>query len=511
MAQITYRGNLASKVFPFLASQFGRTVIVSGPDQAAANNTGESAGGDNNLPQAYYMHNVLPTAQGYKSVGYKNLIPEVGGLFVRVIPVRDPDMTQGWIGVTASGKLYIYRAGDKTWTDISVLGWAGNHISVAFANGYTYVCLANFRVYKVGVATKTLTPVVLNGLNSSGIVAITAAANYLIATDGVQVYWSSTITPEDFEPSLVTGAGSGKPTDVAGTIVALAPIGTGFAIYTTVNIVVASYSQNAKFPWIFKGSPNSKGISDIDHIAASADDGSNYVWTSAGLQRIGLAAAVTVMGEVTDFLASQQFEDFDTQANKFINQYVYQPLRVKLAFIGARYLVISYGVMYLTHALIYDTALRRWGKLKYTHSHCFEVSFNTDKSTTDSVSASAKKTLGFVTDAGKVVVCDLTDNAEAADSVLILGKFQITRSRMTTLDGVFIECVDDDNTSFNVETITTLDGKTPEYILPLAPLVVSEQYREYGARVTGLNHSLILKGKFNINSFELAMHVNGRR
>lgn len=511
MAQINYRGNLSAKVFPFLSTQFGASVIVNGADQAAANTSGDSAGGDQNSPQAYYMHNVMPTGQGYKSVGFTTIVPPVGVAFFKVIPVRDPNMIRGWLGVTEQGKIYIYRAGDLAWTDISdQANWSGGNISAAYANGSTYICLKGKGVFKVNVTSKTITDTPLAGLNTSGIVAITNGANYLIVTDGITVYWSSTITPEDFIPSLVTGAGSGKPNDVKGIIVALAPINGGFIIYSSVNAVVAQYSQNPRFPWIFKGASNSKGVASIHHVAYDDDSDTNYVWTSGGLQKINVTGAVITMPEVTDFLAGKEIEDFNSETNELFSEYLDSPLNVKLAFIAARFLVVSYGVKTPTHALVYDTALKRWGKLRYAHVSCFEITLNTDKVNSTSNSASAKRTLGIVTSNGEVIVCDFDNGKIANDSVLVLGKYQLTRSRTTTLDKISLESVDN-TTNLNVVLNTTLDGKNVVMSKTLTASKVTPKYREYPTRVTGANHTLIVKGSFHLNSIELAMHVNGRR
>jgi hypothetical protein len=514
MAQIQYRGNLSAKVFPFLSSQFGRSVVVGSSDQAGAfiNNTGDSSGGDNNIPQAYYMHNVMPTAQGYKSVAFSEIIKPVGVSFNRVIPIRDPDMTRGLIGITTSGGVYIYRAGDTTWTDVSAQlgGWTGGDISVAYAAGYTYLCLSKFNVFKLYVAGKTLLPVALSGLVASGIVSITSAANYLVVTDGVQVYWSSTVTPEDFVPSLITGAGSGKPEGAEGAIIALVPLSSGFAAYTSVNVVVASYSQNARFPFIFKRVDNSKGIAESLHIASGGEDGINYAWTSAGIQKITATGAVTYLPEVSDFLAGKELEVWNSITNEVDSQYLSEPMKVKLAFIGARFLVVSYGVTNFTHALVFDTSIKRWGKLKLDHVDCFDVSLNSDGQLTTSKSASAKKTFGIMTTRGSVVVCNFDNPAKSTDSVIVLGKYQLLRSRLMTMDGISLENIE---ATSNCEVLlaTTYDGKDQAVLSTPALVSKSSQVRNYACRVTGVNHSVIIKGTFNLNTIMLDSHVNGRR
>lgn len=511
MAQSKYRGNLSAKAFPFLSTQFGRTVLSNGLDHVTAFG---DAGGDNNIPQAYYMHNVMPTVYGYKSVGFNSIIPQVGVTFSQVMPTRDPSMVRGLVGVTTDGRVFMYHAGNTSWVEVTsqLSGvWIGGNASIAYAGGYTYLCLAGNGVYKLNVAGNTLAASAFSGIVMTGIVAITSRANYLILTDGISIYWSSTISPEDFVPSQVTGAGSGKVSDAEGLIVALAPLGNGFAVYTSVNVVVAAYSQNPRYPWVFTRVDNSKGIANISHVTYNGDDGTNFAWTSGGLQKVSSTGAASVMAEVTDFLAGQEFEDYDTVNNVLNSQYLTSPYKVKVAFVAARFLVISYGIESLTHALVYDTALKRWGKLRINHAACFELALNTDSAfVTSNASASAKKTLGFVTNKGEVVLCDFTNNAKATDSILILGKFQVIRSRNTTLDCVSIESIDS-NAVCKVMVASTLDGKTLLTPLSLNPSTISADFREYPARVTGVNHSVILSGQFNLNSYEIAMHFSGRR
>lgn len=514
MAQIPYRGNLSAKVFPFLSSQFGRTVIINGQDQVNVFQGGiDSTSGDNNIPQMYYCENVVPTPQGYKSVGYSQVLPAVGVNFQRVLPVRDPDMTRGWLGVCADGAVYIYKAGDTFWTNITATtgGWLGGNVSIAYVAGYSYLCLANFNVFKIDVTNRTMAAVNLLGITESDIVAITSSSNYLVISDGITVYWSSTINPEDFVPSLITGAGSLKPTDVEGLIVALIPLSNGFAVYTSVNVVISSYSQNPRFPWIFRGADNSRGIANIEHVTFSSDDGTNYAWTSGGIQKISVSGAVTVMPEVTDFLSGKELETFNTATNEITSTYLVTPIRVKLSFIGARYLVISYGEDSLTHALIYDTSLKRWGKLKLDHVSCFEVALNTDGAVPTSAAASPKRSLGFVNSTGIVNICNFENGFRTDDAVMLLGKFQLVRSRATTLEGVVVESVDSNNTEFDMLVQTSYDGKTNDVFTVPYMSAASPKMREYKCRVTGVNHTLVLKGCFHLNAFMLTLHVNGRR
>jgi hypothetical protein len=73
MGTIAYRANLSAATYPMTISDGGRTVIMPGPDNnydRRVDPTGEQK--DAGIPQALYMENVLPTANGYQSVGSLN-------------------------------------------------------------------------------------------------------------------------------------------------------------------------------------------------------------------------------------------------------------------------------------------------------------------------------------------------------------------------------------------------------------------------------------------------------
>jgi hypothetical protein len=74
-------------------------------------------------------------------------------------------------------------------------------------------------------------------------------------------------------------------------------------------------------------------------------------------------------------------------------------MQKKLTFIADRYLVISYGISSLTHALVYDAVQKRFGKLKVNHVACFQYDLLTDL-----VSDIPRKSIAFVSSAGTISV-----------------------------------------------------------------------------------------------------------
>lgn len=542
--QTTFRGNLSAANFPLVSEFMGRSVVIPQYDenfQRRKQFSGDDTDLDIGVPQVYYCHNVMPVGQGYKSIAYKMTIRPLAGVlnFVRAFVAKDPSENKCVIGVTDTGGVYMYTAGSVAWKDITAAtgGWKGGVFSYAFANGYTYLCFSKFNTFKVDVVNKTLTAVVFSGLTMSAIVGIVSSNNYLVVHDSVTVYWSSAVNPEDFVPSLTTGAGSGTPQDINGQIVCALPLGTGFAVYTTTNIILASYSGNLRYPWLFRQAPNGAGVLKAEHVASDADNGNNYAWTSAGLLKIAAQGCQPVFPEATDFLSGRIYEDYDSATDTFSPQYLNDPMQVEIAFIASRYLVLSYGLngdTSMTHALIHDTAFRRWGKLRLNHVACVEVGIDSEVNLTfqqlaestytdysavafnelttlGNTAAQAKRALAFLQSDGSVRLAVWDYGNFNSDAVAIFGKYQLTRGQLCTFEELVVEDVDASNTNFAVKIFATLDGKTVTSGATPTNSTLASKMRKYNARITGVNISFAVKGAFNLVSFLLTISRHGRR
>ena len=536
MAQIPMRGNLNAANIPLLSNLFGRSIIIPQQDQNYQRSSivGQDAQLDKGIPQVYYGHNIMPTGQGIQSVAFKRFIKNVVGVnnFDKVYTVRDGLENKGLIGITTTGKVYLITTASNGWVDVTPGGgWVGGYTSVAVVNGVSYICLSLFNVYTVNILSPALVVAGLTGISGPAVVGISGAANYMILHDNTTIYWSSTITPTDFVPSLITGAGSGNPTDLEGIIVGLGTFSSGFAVFTTTNIVLASYSGNSRFPWIFRGATNSSGIRDIEQIAVDGDNGSNYAWTAAGLLKINAQGCTAPFPEVTDFLAGRLFEDFSDATKVFTRTKTNANFAIKLIFVASRYLVISYGLTTLTHALVYDSSLQRWGKLKTTHVDCFELGldgesnrrwidlvgqgWNTkvnvawqDSLTLGNKSASPKRTIAFLAADGscQYVVFDAEDITAAG--AVIIGKYQLLRSEMVTLEQVDVENTVLGAANFSMTVMSAVDGKNPTNYIPYLK-TSTKDFKSYLAHVTAINHSLLFQGSFGLTSLEVTFSRHG--
>lgn len=547
MSQIPYRANLNDPEFPFVSSFQGRTIISQGLDQHYQNNPFSKGDDDRGIPEALYMHNVMPSIQGYKSASYSKIVdPTADTDFTDVFPVKDFVGNRGMLGVTASGKTFVATSYVPEWVEVTPSGQPENAlVSVANVTGTSFICYANFGIFTINLESLSLAPAAISwdpAVTSASITHIGASNNYLLATDGISLYWSSALDVLDFVASQITGAGSGVPTSAVGNIIALSPVGIGFAIYCQGNIVVATFSGNVQYPWIFKEAPNGAGIESYRQVSKAGDDNSNYAWTTSGLLKVTLGGCQPVFPSASDFLGGNIFEDASTDGYEFlVTEYLTEPLQVKVAFIASRFLCLSYGkTNLLTHCIIYDTALKRWGKLRLEHSQIAELSFSVSPNINPTytelgtriytdfartiytrmngiapVAADAKHSLVLLQPDGTLMLLN-TDykwvdfEASYSSAMLVLGKYQIARKNLVTMQNFYLEEIDSDNNNFLVRVLTSSTGKIADtFTTPYA--VQNPGQREYYATVVGVNHSVEIVGSFHLVSGVFFFSLDGNR
>jgi hypothetical protein len=422
--------------------------------------------------------------------------------------VRNSYEQRAYFAQTSNGRSFILPEGEATWTELTPIdGTAGVTVTFAHVSGETYIYFSGIGCYKYNFATVSLDPVTLTGLEPTSINGICGAVGYLIAWSTTEIAWSSTIDPTDFVPSLATGAGGGAVEGARGQILLCAPITSGLVVYTIENAVAAVYSGNSRYPFNFKELTGSGGLTNVDNVALEANASTQYAYTTSGLQSVSLLGASTVFPEVTDFISGQVFEDFNETTRQFeVSNYAGTSTIFKrhITVVSDRYLVISYGVTSLTHALVYDLIQKRWGKLKIPHVQCFEHSIDDPLATEP-----ARNSIAFLQADGTIITLQNNHRYSNANGVIILGKYQFIRQRTTQLELVDIENVEEGDT-FEFYDLFTLDGKN---LLESVPTLITEegQLRIYSVHKVGKNHSLLFKGAFNLSSLMLTFVLHGRR
>lgn len=508
MAQVVYRANLSAASFPFLQEQQGRTVIVPQADNTYAPQLSakEDNDKDRGIPQISYCHNVMPTPHGFQSLGYRLVINNnlnITRLDQQFI-IKDVNNNQIELSRDLhTNSLYIRHPNTVAWVFLATYATAGN-ITVAYVSGVTYIFIQNIGCFTFDFSSNTLTPVTLTGLTVAEIIGVVEAFGYLIAYSKDAVAWSSTLDATDFVPSLITGAGGGSPEGAVGSITCVQKHTLGFIVYTTDNAVAAFYSSNPRYPFNFRAIVSSGGVSGLDMVAIDPNSGNHWAYTTSGVQLISMHQSTTKFPEVTDFLSGKVIEDFDEASKTFSRNTLVTAMQKKLAVISDRYLVFSYGAVELTHAIVYDLIQERWGKIKITHTCCYE--FNTLSQT---VTEAPRDSFAVMKADGSVYVLDLSTDSTINSGVLVLGKFQYIRQRLLQMDAVAVETVQD-NSTFNLYDIPTLDGKNGVAVRGYA-LSASGGVRDYRFSCVGINHIIVAIGSFYLNSIVLSFNVHGRR
>lgn len=512
MAQIKYRGNLSAKWFPFISEWFGRSVIVQAQDQNFNRQltSEEDLDKDRGIPQVYYCHNVMPSAQGLQSVGYVQTINGSYAGMSSVVTLRANDGTSVLYCRDGAGNSYICPYGSSSWTPITTpAGCFTAQYTIATINGQTYIMYAYVGLYTYTAGALTAVPFL--GLTASLVLGITANNGYMIAYSTTYISWSSTLPPTtiisgiDFTPSQITGAGGGNVQAVKGQIALMIPHFLGFIIYTNVNAVAAVYSGNINYPYNFREVVGSGGMSNNNFVDYDPVTGNHYAYTTSGMQIVSISATQTVMPEATDFLAGRFFEDFDEATKVFSTQSLNSPMKKAISVIADRYLVMSYGVNSLTHALVYDVVLKRYGKLRINHTDCFEYRVPVPEQIDN-----PRASLAFLNQNGTVNIVDFTYASAVGDGVLLLGKYQFEREHLLQLQEVHLENIRTGN-SFQLYDCPTLDGKNLLTPIPGILQLNNTNYRKYLFHVSGVNHSLMLIGNFYLDSVMLAFNTIGQR
>jgi hypothetical protein len=553
MGQIAYRANLSAAIYPMTIADGGRTVIIPGPDQnfdRRVDPAGEQK--DAGIPQALYLENVMPTANGYQSIGYMtptsvamtvpsgaSYITQLAEIKARINfigPVLYPfSLAKQPIFVWNNLTLTTGKFGSNT---VTFSGTAPSRIekiscAVVLDTCYVYISAGGvgelYTAELTGVGDITLTNITAT-VTPSGfftgedIHTICASNNYLIAQSATTTYWSSTTTPTDFVSSLVSGAGSISPNNSDDAILYVKESANGFYLYASNTIIQSQYTGNSRYPFKFTPVRNSTGVY-TDNLWGSygtlTSRGHYVVEKNRYLKFLQGAEAVQVAAEVSDYMGKNTVQEvFNYSTNTFAVETRLTGTPTIYAFLD-RYICVSVNGTNesgaadekYSHVIVFDTVLNRYGRLKLDHTFVFTVSL-------------PNETLAFVNKQTRQIsflTFDIYQNSEpfagvtyqTAQGVLVLGKFQYVRSRKIQINEIEIE--GPQNTSitpvpnFACILLPAQDGRT--FDAPVTPALRfnSGGLAVYNAHATAQNHSIAIKGAFNVNTLQLRFTPRGER
>jgi len=562
MPQIAYRANLSASTFPMTVAEGGRTVIVPGPDNnfdRRVDPQGEQT--DAGIPQALYLENVMPTANGYQSIGFikptapmtvpagvGNCIGKVVELKVKLIALPGPYII-GPVEYIIDVPMYIWTSGAITGgiNGAGVIGIVGagfssylNTFSVAVVRGVCYLYCSNGQIYTVAATSSnnvTLTNVTasvtpLGFFTTEDIISICSSNNYLLCHNTLTTYWSSTTTPLDFVSSLVSGAGSIDPNSSDDAVTYMKEAYNGFYLYALNNIIYAQYTGNARYPWKFTPVKNSTGVLFYPwNIFGAVDTIGHYVIESNNnIRLVQQDNSLPISADISDFLNKTTVQSlFNSSTNTFTETEVLTEVSTIYVHLN-RYLFISINGTNrdgtidekYTHLIVYDIQLKRVGKIKLDHSFIFTIT----KAVNFFSAVVTEESIGFVnkqTNEIRVLNFDvynsrpLSVNAtyEEMQGVLVLGKFQHVRSRFLSLEEIEFEGPQNKsivtNPNFSCVVLPSLDGRN--FSAPVSPYLAynSGGLIRYNSHVVGQNVSVAAKGAFSLNTLQLKYTIAGNR
>lgn len=544
MAALKVRLNLASAIFPFYTEAAGRTIMMPDQDENFDRYNAANTTPDKGVPQVFYMHNCLPIAGGFQSIGYNQSLAGMAGKtdFDTAFNLYNPNQSS-FIFVPAQGMNYIYDAsyGTGEWSSVNPIPSgtlpANALVTTAYVDGNTYIYYAKYGCFTYDPATRQLVAVVLSGLTAANVIGICAANGYMVAWTQDTVAWSSLSDPTDFVPSIQTGAGGGSIQDAKGQINFCVSIVGGFLICCQKNVVGASYTNNSSWPYQISEVSGSGGIATIEQLAYQTNLSYMVAMTTAGIQQVSLSGAIPTMPEVSDFITARLFEDFDEVGLTFSAQYLESQVDTKFAAVGDRFIVISYGIQApnFTHAIIYDIELNRYGKLKLPHRCAFSYNepaaygmttydqlMNTPISVLGNITYAnfffgggqpeiiPKENLAFLQQDGTIQLVDFSLGEERASGVFILGKLQFRRGDVIVHQWTDVESIKTTSV-FNFYLLPTFNGKDFTTAVATTAIKPGILIRRMAKKYTASNLSLCLTGAFNLTTIVINFTVGGSR
>lgn len=548
---------LNNSKFPFLYRNASRGVLQPGLDPVSrlpGNFPGTYDSSDYNTVQMLYCENVVPTVDGLASVSFTETIPAEfspafiagasGGAFDRYYTLRVEDET-AYVFALASNTGYVWNPVSGEWvnnfyafTDVRQLS-----ASLACVAGRTFLMIENL-LYLEFTGSWGSAPLQLPaGYVFTDLVAACGASNYNVLTTATEILWSSLLDPLDFA-DIDQGAGRSTPIDLKGKIRAVIPISGGFIIYTTKNAVAALFTNNAAAPFLFKEVLGSAGVVSDQQVTGDANMNYHYTYGQAGIQRVSMQKAESVLPGCADFLSGTAYDDWNDTTH-LVEQQIGSQTNVRLYLALSRYLCLSYGYdgNSFQYVLIYDLLLERWGKLKLTHVDVCTLPWLDDAGietdiliedlglpiefypqaiedltyvVTDPDNAAAnvnwRDTLGFMQIGGTILKLNVEtageDNA-AGIGVVVLGHVQVARSKTVTLQDIQLDGMH----SGSVYVLTSDPGHGYNRDDAFAATLQTNRtdYKTYRKRVTAENFDVAVKGSFMLTNAVIETTVHGSR
>jgi hypothetical protein len=300
----------------------------------------------------------------------------------------------------------------------------------------------------------------------------------------------------------------------------------GFIVHTTLGSILARYSQNAQYPWIFtamKGSSAtySSVIANKLSCTKGVDDTVQFIFTASGLMQASIMSGyASAFVEVSDFLAGEIFEE-DVAGVLTLNYPASSDtspqLDVLVTRVTSRYVVISYGrnKTYVetntnprfTYALVYDLHMRRWGKIAYAHIDVLTVP-------TSFEGVTELNQIGLLGIDGTVHLVT-TEQVHGSTTVQHAGKLLLGGLSLVRGNQIGINTLEINNginsPSVVVESATSGDNQNWTAFKSMPLISSNTGVATYGTRSVATYHAFKFTGAFNINFMHFKLYKAGQR
>lgn len=552
---------------PLVSSQASRAVFVPGIEAGSRAVQGAAGSKESTMDyqaaQLIYAENVMPVPTGIRSVGYSQQVaPTVNTAFDSVFALRDENENTVLYSPSA-GKNYIYDDVAAAWTTTThneifspltvKTGYdpANSRVTYAYVDGFTFVCFSrllasddsDMGIMVWDTATKELKPagaLLANLPYSAGeIDGISSSNGYLLIFSGLSVAWAgfngTAFDYQIYANGALTGSGWQTPEDIKAPITALIGLPGGFVIFTGKNAIAANYhAQSLGTPWVFREVPNAGGLESYEQATVEGSRGTIVAYTTSGLQTISLNSSEIEHSDVADFIATRLIERYNLESHQFTRGATNLDFYVKLSNVANRYTVISYGTYpkVYSFALVYDSALKRWGKLRMVHRDCFYWNYGAvqgsltyaalgdipydypELATYDSTAelsnafTAAQHSLAFLKASGEVVIADWSNSLRGStdEAVAIIGRVQLTRTSNVQFNRTEIEGL----RTGEVLVAPSYDGANLAAPVELVTIQADNLLRVDGGMIDCKNFNLIVQGTFDLSTIIIEGTTSGR-
>lgn len=511
-------------------------------------------------PQPYWIENIMPVSRGITSVSYLTEISSFANTAITSVPEYGQGILNDsnvHILITEEGTAtyylvtpiyhFIYNTKTSAWEeveDLISLGSAQTKTSTFFYKGRTILFndgLGFFSYNYDPVSGFSKVAEVTNGITVGDIRGATVGGSYVILVDGDTVYWNSPISGNsagatiEFDPNnlTLTGAGSTKILGLKGTINLVVSKPNGFYIYTNLNAVEATFTNNTANPWFFQEIKNSSGCFRKELITYANNAGLHFVWSDNGLVSTQNGQAQQIFPQVTELLTGTLWEYWNAVSKTLIQEYNVA-IETKLSFVAGRYLCVSYGKkgQIKEYILVYDIALNRWGKLKVAHLDVFDSNppkptldpsktwaqnFATPWNTFTNVpwfnyfAGTAEATfrankIAILSSDFEVLIADFSDQSKETNTdegLLLYGGVALTRRRLSEANLVEVAGIYP-ATGIEVE-IKTADTSGDTW----NPTFYDNVTDDYKVQSVGREHEIKLKGDFVLSTIVVSVKQLG--